>query len=137
MAGSFAPANLGLAWRFLSARALIEVTDAKWMLPMQLIILVIALMLGGTAAAHPSAAHPSAGHPSAGHPNSQGVAAQQQAMQQQATQQPSQPWGCQPQQPSGNVVTRTVDAAKNQAEAEVQHEARRRVNRAFGRLFGR
>lgn len=40
-------------------------------------------------------------------------------------------------QPSGNVVTRAVDAAKQQADSEVQFEARRRVRDIFDRVFSR
>ena len=93
---------------------------------MKLLAAITLSILSATAIAHP--------HQAA---NPQGVVMQQQGTQQQGMQQPGQNWGCQPQQPTGNVVTRTADAAKNQAEAEVQHEARRRVNRAFGKLFGR
>ncbi len=126
---------------------------------MKLIALTtISLLYAATAMAHTCAEHHTANLQGVGvqqHVTQQQAmqqqamqqqAMQQQAMQQQAVQQqgpavsgqpPGQAWGYPAQQPIGNVVTRTAAAAKNQAEVEVQYEARRRVSRAFGKLFGR
>ena len=40
-------------------------------------------------------------------------------------------------EPSGNVITRAADAAKQQADAEVQFEVRSRVRHVFDRVFNR